>query len=281
MAPTNVKYVAVEDLKYGGLNSDVGFDFYYPDNYLSKSKLPVFIWLHGGGWTGGDKADDRLVAQKIAERGFIVLNLNYTLAPSISTSLFPQAVIASSAYSSGINDIKAAVELIKLKAKDFHIDLQKISIGGGSAGGHLALMMATTGVTTFNCVISAAGPTDLLSASQYTQFPVTAWIVKSVFGDSVSDLKANSPYYQISNMHARRFYLLHQENDNLVPIDQVRSFLNSARARFGNAIEESLFSDPLPQGIPDRNPSPAQLTHNFEAPVVISAIANFLGNKCY
>lgn len=280
-APRNVTYLSALDLKYPGANGDVSFDFYHPADYLSKSNLPVFIWVHGGGWSSGDKADDRAVAQNIADRGFIVLNLNYTLAPAVSPSIYPTPYIAPNPYTAGVRDILAAVELVKLKASNFHIDSQKISIGGGSAGGHLALMTSAAGATIFNCVISAAGPTDLLLATQMTQFPVTVWIAKSIYGNNESVLKAHSPLYQVDNIQARRVYLIHQEKDNLVPISHARNFLNAARPRFQSAIETTFFNDPLPAGIPYESPAPSQITHNFDATAASNAISNFLANKCY
>jgi acetyl esterase/lipase len=221
------------------------------------------------------------LAQKIAERGFIVLNVNYTLASAVSASLYPTPSIASVPYTIGVRDIMAAVELVKLKASEFHIDDRKISIGGGSAGGHLALMTAAAGATTFNCVISAAGPTDLVLAAQTTQFPATVWIVKSIYGDNQSVLKSNSPLHQVNNILARRVYLLHQEKDNLVPVDHVRNFMNAARSRFQGALETTILNDPLPEGTPYEYSPLDKLTHNFDTPLIINAVGNFLANKCY
>lgn len=274
-------YNFAHDLEYSGVNGPVKFDFYHPKDFLTKQNLPVFIWVHGGGWSGGDKADDRELAQKIAERGFIVLNVNYTLAPAVSASIYPTPYIAPNPYTMGVRDILAAVDLVKLKAPDFHIDVQKISIGGGSAGGHLSLMTAASGATTFNCVISAAGPTDLVLATQQAQFPATVWIAKSIYGDNLSVLKTHSPLYQVNNIQARRVYLLHQEKDNLVPIDHARNFTNAARSRFQGALEYTFLNDPLPAGTPYEYSPPEKLTHNFDTPQVINAVGNFLSNKCY
>jgi len=282
VAPTNVPYDFALDLKYPGVNGDVAFDFYAPKDYLNRQNIPVFIWVHGGGWSGGDKSLDRAIAEKIASRGFIVLNLNYTLAPAVSPTIYPTPYIAPTPYTVGVKDILAAVELVKSKANDFHMDLQKISIGGGSAGGHLALMTSAAQATSFNCVVSVAGPTDLVQATAPgSLFPATSWIAKSIFGDNESVLRAQSPLHQVNNIQAKKIFLLHAEKDNLVPVDQARSLYAAASPRFQNNIEMIILNNPLPAGYSYYYAPPEQLTHNLEQSVSIEHANNFLGNKCY
>lgn len=269
------------DLKYPGVRGDITFDFYHPKDYKNRKNLPVFIWIHGGGYASGDKSDDRALAVKIAELGFVVLNLNYTLAQA-ATVLYPQTLPAMQPYSIGIQDILSAIEYLKLHAQSFNIDPNKISIGGASAGGHLALMATTSGATVFNCTVNVAGPTDLLLASQMLNFPVTAWVAKSYYGENESVLKAYSPLHQINQIQSRRMYFLHQVKDNLVPIQHSRLFLETARPRFGGAAESYFMNDSLPAGIPYEYPSPSQATHNFRSSnTAISRVTSFLRSKCY
>lgn len=134
------------------------YDLYYP-NLPDLNNRPILIWIHGGGWTGLDKADaDKVGAlQALAKAGFIVYSINYTLAAGTAPTRFPVQ----------IQDIKTLLSFI---AEGLGTgDAQRISLWGYSAGGHLALVTALTPASTF---------TD---ATDHTS---TAYTIKSVAGGS-------------------------------------------------------------------------------------------------
>jgi len=91
--------------------------------------LPVIVYIHGGGWTSSDKSEMDQWCRRIADRGYLVINVNYRLAPEFP---FPTAV----------NDCLGAMCWIVRHAAEYGGDISRMGITGGSAGGHLAAMVA-------------------------------------------------------------------------------------------------------------------------------------------
>lgn len=93
---------------------------------------PAMIVIHGGGWVNGNKASmvDMWVARYL-EKGFVVANVEYRLA-AIATA--PAAV----------EDALKAANFFIDNAKKYGADPKRIAVTGGSAGGHLALMVGMT-----------------------------------------------------------------------------------------------------------------------------------------
>src|SRR5438132_4755489 len=91
---------------------------------------PTMIWIHGGGWTGGNKEGATFSLLPYMEMGWNVVNVEYRLA---KVSLAPAAV----------EDCLCALRWVIRNAKQYNVDTTKIVVSGGSAGGHLAL---TTGL---------------------------------------------------------------------------------------------------------------------------------------
>jgi len=130
------------------------------DAYLpaSGSSLPAVIWIHGGKWAGGDKADPSEVEMSttIASHGFAVFSVNYSLA-------WKGAI----GYPAAVEDLQRAVEWIRAHAGDFGVDPARIAAAGNSSGGHLAVLLATLGEGSLTdgsriaAALSLSGPMDL------------------------------------------------------------------------------------------------------------------------
>lgn len=275
----NQEFSIAKDLDYPGKNGHVKFDLLYPSDYASKKNIPVVIWIHGGGWAGGSKDDDSAMAEKMARLGFFVINANYTLAPSPS-GVFPQAVAPASPYSVGSEDINALVSFVKTAIVQFNGDPNKISISGGSAGGHLALEQASRpdNPVKFKCAISVFGPTDLVSAANNTSYPPTQYAVKSIFGfDKATQIRA-SPAHQIATLNAENVLLAHQIFDNLVPIDQALRLAANIRSLKPRVLLTEFYLN-SPNTQPLMNPRPDQLTHLGNDDVTTGVLA-YLHQEC-
>lgn len=124
------------------------------DLYLPASPakdFPILVWFHGGGLSGGDKAaaPEQAAARRLADRGVAVASVNYRLSPK---AVFP-------AY---LEDAAAAVRWTADHAAELGADPKKLYVGGYSAGGYLAAMLAldthflrdagATGVAGFVCM---------------------------------------------------------------------------------------------------------------------------------
>lgn len=107
----------------------VPLDLYAPKK--ADSLRPGIVLIHGGGWTGGSRKAFRNTAMRLATEGYVVANIDYRLA---TETKFPGCV----------SDAKAAVRWMRANAEKYHIDAGKIYAIGGSAGGHLAAMVATS-----------------------------------------------------------------------------------------------------------------------------------------
>jgi acetyl esterase len=117
-----------EELQFGGRT--VGLWSYWPRKPIGEKKRPAFLFLHGGGWVGGSPFTVENPCRLLAERGdAVVFNVDYSLAPE---SPFPN----------GLNDCFSALAHIYTNADSYGIDLNRIGIGGDSAGGNLAAVCA-------------------------------------------------------------------------------------------------------------------------------------------
>ena len=99
---------------------------------VSGGPFPAIVYLHGGGWQGGDKTQFEPQATDMAAAGFVGATIEYRLVPE--GVLFPAPV----------EDSKAAVRWLRANASTYRIDAGRIGVAGRSAGGHLAAMLGTT-----------------------------------------------------------------------------------------------------------------------------------------
>lgn len=105
-------------------------DLFLPET--TEGKHPVIVYIHGGGWVGGDKYHFYRQAAYMASEGFAGACIEYRLS---GEAKFPAAV----------DDAKAAVRWLRAHADEYGLDTSAIGAAGGSAGGHLAAMLGTTG----------------------------------------------------------------------------------------------------------------------------------------
>lgn len=119
-------------------------DLYLHRDRASAPPRPLVLWVHGGGWSRGDGrqsgafADWPSVLASLAARGYVVASVDYRLS---GEAHFPAQ----------IRDVKAAIRYLRSEAGAYGIDPARVYVWGGSAGGHLAALTATTcGVAAFS-----------------------------------------------------------------------------------------------------------------------------------
>lgn len=216
---------AEKDITYctpGGV--PVLLDAYYPR--LAGARWPAVVFIHGGGWTGGDKtapANSGPLFNALREAGFLVFSVNYRLAPAFQ---FPAM----------IEDVKCAIRYLRAHAADYNLDPGRIGVWGSSAGGHLAALLATADTAAgfdsgqyldqssrVQAGISLFGPTDLTVIFPGGYEPLASL----VFGRF--DPFLASPVAYVSSDDPP-FLMIHGEADTLVPISQSEILLERLQA---------------------------------------------------
>jgi acetyl esterase len=128
--PTPPEIGAVNDLLADGPAGPVPVRVYRPVGAAPGAPLPALVYFHGGGWVIGDlETHDVLCRQITAEAGLEVVAVDYRLAPEHK---FPAAV----------DDAWAATRWVAANAGRLGVDPRRIAVGGDSAGGNLAAVVA-------------------------------------------------------------------------------------------------------------------------------------------
>ena len=117
---------AVQNIKYSEMKDGI-LDIYYPKN--NTENIPVVLWIHGGGYIGGSKDSRQDYAMTLANAGFVVANINYALAPE---QKYPGPVIQAN----------AAIEYLQSHAAQYGGDMERLFVGGDSAGAQIASQVA-------------------------------------------------------------------------------------------------------------------------------------------
>ncbi len=95
-----------------------------------KGKLPVFIFIHGGGWVLGDyPTHKRFVRDLVVETGFASVFVNYSPSPEAK---YPQAV----------NEIYAATKWVSEHGDEINVDGKNLAVVGNSVGGNMTAVTA-------------------------------------------------------------------------------------------------------------------------------------------
>lgn len=198
-------------------------DLYFPTVQIDRSGFPIAVYVHGGGWNTGDKAEslakykDALLAQGIA-----VAAINYRLA---GTAKFPAM----------IEDVKCAVRSLRANSATFAIDPDRIAAFGGSAGGHLVSLLGTADATagwdvgeytnvssSVSAVVDMYGPTDLT-----VEFAGNPTLTGRVFAvTDYASMAFASPVHYVSPEDPA-FLIMHGLDDTLVPFSQSQEFYDA------------------------------------------------------
>ncbi|MBU1443581.1 MAG: alpha/beta hydrolase [Gammaproteobacteria bacterium] len=141
----------VRELSAPGPLGPIPLRFYRPMDSDSTAALPVLVYYHGGGWVIGDlDTHDTLCRDLASQSGCAVVAVDYRMGPE---HRFPAAV----------NDVIAATRWVSQQGRSLGIDPARLAVGGDSAGGNLAAVVA----------IAARDAGDLPIAFQLLVYPAT------------------------------------------------------------------------------------------------------------
>ncbi|WEK18977.1 MAG: alpha/beta hydrolase [Candidatus Pedobacter colombiensis] len=130
------------DQSYIEGDKDARLDVYCPEAIANTDqRLPVVVWVHGGGWISGSKAQVANYCKILASKGYTVVAIDYSLAPEKH-------------YPLPLQQTNRALEYINENAGRFHVDTNHFILAGDSGGAHIAAQTAN--------IISSAGYADLI-----------------------------------------------------------------------------------------------------------------------
>lgn len=172
------------------------YDF-FPATADASSPAPLLVWVHGGAWrfgtnqalrdtilrtpSGEQPNTQALMRTAFQQAGWAVASINYRYSHQ---ALFPGA----------LHDVKEAVRFFRANAHEFGIDPQRIAVAGGSAGGHLSMLVAHTGD-------SAAGNSvfgDSANAPKHDEY--FEGRAASAYPSHSSQVAAGASFYGVSDL---------------------------------------------------------------------------------
>lgn len=162
------------DIPYLGPDRAEKLDAWLPPERFARP-CPAVLLIHGGGWRMNDKADqrERNIGGTLSANGFAVFSINYLLNGGDGDQ--PGRV----AWPQNFTDCATALRHLRAHAADYGIDPRRIGVMGGSAGGHLAMLLGAT----------ATAP-DMPRGTLHPEQPV--------------DVRCIISFYGIHDVHGRR-----------------------------------------------------------------------------
>ncbi len=218
--------------------------FFEPKNVKPGEKTPWMLFVHGGGWRGGNEYNILKTAflgtlQQLTENGIACVSLEYRLTRGGVT-----------AYDSVVDCKDAARFLLKNAAK-YNLDPERYGVWGGSAGGHLSLMTAL-GLDkdfkgdealaeiplSFKCVASYYPLTtllnpDVLEGSKFEDPEVLRHVLNGLFSEKPELARLLSPTEYLSK-ETPPILLLHGDADPILDIKNSIYMMEVAKATGAN-----------------------------------------------
>ena len=219
------------DIVYGEAGGEtLRLDVCVPDG---AGPFPVVILVHGGGWSGGDKAgadkpnsgaDITPWFQPLTEAGIAWVSINYRLAPAHR-------------WPAQLDDTRAALTWVREHIAGHRGDPARLAIMGHSAGGHLALMAALPRpgeVSPVAAVVGCAAVSDLVSDSRRRGEVGKALrglfdLPPEIAPSAIEILTAGSPLNHVGT-NCPPVLLLHGDADRTVPLAQSQAFQEKVRS---------------------------------------------------
>ena len=228
----------ISDIQYcTGGGQPLLMDIFIPDQNQG-APAPAVLWLHGGGWERGDK-NGSSGAELLAAQGFVTASIFYRLSGD-----WP--------FPADIEDCKCAIRYLRANAEKYGIDPSRIGVAGASAGGQLAMLVATAdekaglegtgGWPNVSSRVQAAsswyGPTDFtVGATEFEHHTGRAVIklFRGTFEEKPEAYRRASPITYVS-ASSPPLLLVQGDKDEMVPYDQALR-MKQRYESFGATIE--------------------------------------------
>ncbi len=208
------------DVPFTGGAAPLLCDLYRP---AGRGPHPMVVVIHGGAWDGGTRSEGTQVSRALAGSGFLVVSIDYRLAPA---HRFPDQLA----------DVRLALAWIRSHAVDFDGDPARIALLGRSAGAQLACIAAAAEGGRVKALVGFYSPVDLTVGYRDPGFPDpvdTRAVFRTFLGGTPDELpelyRDASPIEQADRIHVPTL-LITGGRDHLVDISFTRSLAERIRA---------------------------------------------------
>jgi acetyl esterase/lipase len=216
--PVPDSIAALTDLIYKKIGErELGLDLYRLKS-LSRP-APTLIFIHGGAWKSGNKRDYLAYLLPFAAKGYVTATVAYRFSQEAG-------------YPAAVQDVQCAVRWLKRHSLEYGIDSSRIALIGGSAGGHLAMMVGySADQALFNdecaqdsvssrvqAVVNIYGPCDLTTLFAINNGVVIKFIGQT-YDQAAERYRQASPLTYLSRDDPATL-IFHGTIDDVVPISQ-------------------------------------------------------------
>jgi len=231
-----------KDIDYSGENLPLRrLDVYYPRE--SVTRAPVMLYIHGGAWVFGSRREQGLVlVDELVSSGWVVVSIDYPLSPK---ARWPEHIEAC----------QQALTWVVKNIERWGGDPGRIAVSGGSAGGHLASLLALGSKEVRACVglygvyeiLPGTGPSGYRAGAYEENLAdlFERFVIQTSRGSSPELFERASPIRQLVGAGSTSsseqpltterdpgspgeglcdFLLVHGQHDTLVPVAQARAF---------------------------------------------------------
>jgi len=218
----NMAAYTLNDIAYG-VDSQQRMDVYLPAG-RSRNATPAMILIHGGGWTGGNKADFAGYIEAFRKRmpHYAFVNINYRLVNG--DILLPAQE----------EDVRLSIDFLRKQAEIYDINTNQLVLLGASAGAHLALLHAykhpDPGI---RAVVDFFGPTDLVRMHEQPWHPLVPLALQMIIGARYQSAPAayrNASPVTFVTAKSPATLIFHGGRDNVVEPSQSRLLADSLTA---------------------------------------------------
>jgi acetyl esterase/lipase len=237
LQPFPIRRPGVERVRDVHFHRERGVDLHL-DVYRSSARpsgAPVLLQIHGGGWMMGTKDEQALpLMNQMAAAGWVCVSANYRLSPHAT---FPEHLI----------DCKRALAWIREHVAAYGGDPGFVVVTGGSAGGHLAALLALTpndpeyqpGFEEIDTRVQGCVPFygvyDFANRNRtYTHGGLLQVLEQRIMKGSLSEIAERfdraSPIICVT-AEAPPFFVIHGTADTLVPVGEARFFVAALREK--------------------------------------------------
>jgi len=236
-APKGV--TVLPDIPYREGNEAWKLDLAMPRKH-SAAPRPAIVFIHGGGWSSGDKRTAAFVnpALEFAAKGYVCITVNYRLTGTGKTTKI-----------TCIEDVKCSVRWLRAHAKEYNVDPDRIGAYGNSAGAHLAAML---GLCPPSAGLEGDGPWQEFSSMVQAVVCSATPTGPRVRSSSQDDRRKIAPMTYVADK-APPFLLIHEKSDRVVPVSNSDDFVKALRKAGAKDITYMRYEDGSGHGVFARN----------------------------